>query len=255
MKKLILLIITVLFCFSTVGITVASADDTYPGIVSPFEYVTVAVEYASDNTILLFDTSDGGIFYVTGGRDSLDRHFVNLPYSVFDHVFNVVVYQDVFQSGVDPDGYNVPYIQSVYSFAPMSDIFNSTGLDVPHSDTSFVLSQSVARDGRWFLVRVGNTLRGTTVGSILGDLRDLESEVSRLEGELTDVTVEKDRLQAILDSYDKPAEMVSFLGTVFGEIGGFLQIEVFPNITIGTIVAIPLIFGAIFLVLHFVRGS
>lgn len=50
-------------------------------------------------------------------------------------------------------------------------------------------------------------------------------------------------------------ESIGFVARAFQAVGDILEIEILPQITIGTVVSIPLILGVVFLVLRLVRGE
>lgn len=62
-------------------------------------------------------------------------------------------------------------------------------------------------------------------------------------------------LENTVDSLQAPEHAFATIGQGFAEIGNILSIEVFPNITIGFLVGIPLIFGVVFFILRLVRGE
>lgn len=85
------------------------------------------------------------------------------------------------------------------------------------------------------------------------DVKNSALEEARTENATLEREVEY--LIGVVDSLQSGNTALNFIGTAFEKVGDILQIEILPNITIGTIVAIPLILGVVFLVLRLVRGE
>ena len=85
-----------------------------------------------------------------------------------------------------------------------------------------------------------------------------EEQVFKWQDEYTErIRLEQEvaRLEDVIASMGSGGSALDFIGTAFEKVGDILQIEILPNITIGTIVAVPLILGVVFLVLRLVRGE
>ena len=76
-----------------------------------------------------------------------------------------------------------------------------------------------------------------------------------LQTEIENVTTLYEQALDTIASYEAMENGVGALENTFGAVGRMLNIEVLPNITIGTIVSVPLILGVVFLILRLVRGE
>lgn len=83
----------------------------------------------------------------------------------------------------------------------------------------------------------------------------LQRELDNVSNQLSIANDTIDTLQDTVDSLKSGSSALDFVGTAFEKVGNILQIEIFPNITIGTIVSVPLILGVVFLILRLVRGE
>lgn len=95
----------------------------------------------------------------------------------------------------------------------------------------------------------------TDFDTLQGDYNVLQTQYDSVSSQLENAFNSNAQLRNELDSYKSGEYGLGFVGTAFEKVGDILQIEILPNITIGTIVAVPLILGVVFLVLRLVRGE
>lgn len=106
-----------------------------------------------------------------------------------------------------------------------------------------------------------NTLQ-TSYNQVVNDRNSWENYAHGIEEQLDELTESNARLQRdydnLLREYNiiiSENESIGFVERAFLAVGNILEIEILPNITIGTIVSVPLILGVVFLVLRLVRGE
>lgn len=76
-----------------------------------------------------------------------------------------------------------------------------------------------------------------------------------LQTEIENVTALYEQALETIDSYESWGQTGGVIELMFEKVGRFLDIEILPGVTIGFLVAIPLILGVVFLVLRLVRGE